>query len=138
MTNRSKSEQAAIQVALSQLNAFGEGFPASALVTLREAKALGFSKGARLRDDALLVRIDPLLKWLSTLDGKTVLALVNSELIVGWFEGDGYEPENEDEDGDFNYLLSPSVTEDPSHPAEDYDWAFSYCARDGFLSVAVS
>lgn len=133
MTTRTPAEQAAIDLALSKLNAYGDGFPATALVTLREAKADGFSKEG-FPDAAVLVLLTPMLNWLSTLSGETVLELVNDEVVMGWFEGDGDDPETEDDDGEF--MSTPSVTEDPSHIAEDYEDAFSHIARDHFLLIA--
>lgn len=133
MNTRTETELTAIATALQALSEFGQGFPAEALVTAREAEAEGLAKVKGWPSECVLVRVGPLIEWASTLDGKTALALVNSELLMGWFEGDGDDPETEDDDGEF--MSTPSVTEDERWPAEDLADALRHCEREGFISI---
>lgn len=125
-------EQYDINAALGVLSAFGAGFPASALVPARVA-ARHSPKVRRCSSASVLVEVDPLIAWVATLDGETALRLVQSEVLMGWFEGDGDDPETEDADGEF--MSTPSVTEDEANPAEDIADALRYCSRDGYIAI---
>ena len=131
-TEYTPRERKAIAEALKQLNAFQSGFPEDALVPARFA-GLECSKVKGWSTSHVLVRLEPLCAWVATVHGETALELVNSELLMGWFEGDGEDPSTEDADGDF--MSTPSVTEDEDHPAEDIQDALRHCARDGFIAI---
>jgi hypothetical protein len=136
MTQRTPTEQAAIAAALSRLNSYSPGFPADGLYTAREAEPDCCKvRGADWDETKVLAHIDSVVDWAENIDGKTLLRLVNDEVLIGWFEGDGDPDAGEDRDGEF--MSSPSVTEDDRWPAEDFADACIACERDGFLLVCM-